>query len=69
MNWLLAKIESSQSFMKNLWTTDEAHFHLEGQVNSKNKIYWGSKRPTELSEKPLHSRRLQFGLRSQCRGS
>ena len=40
-NWLLAKIESSKSFLNHLWTTDEAHFHLDGQVNSKNNIYWG----------------------------
>ena len=29
-NWLLAKIESSKSFLNHLWTTDEAHV-LEGQ--------------------------------------
>ena len=38
---LLDKIEESDTFLKNLWTTDEAHFHLDGQVNSKNNVYWG----------------------------
>ncbi|KAI6661982.1 hypothetical protein LOD99_9652 [Oopsacas minuta] len=37
---LLDKIEESDTFLKNLWTTDETHFHLDGQVNSKNNVYW-----------------------------
>ena len=37
---------------------DEARFHLDGQVNSKNNVYWGSKRPTEVTEKPLHSQKV-----------
>ena len=55
---LLKKIESSKNFLAFLWTSDEAHFYLNGQVNSKNNIYWGSKRPTEVQEKALHSQKV-----------
>ncbi|KAI6658819.1 Transposable element Tc3 transposase [Oopsacas minuta] len=51
---LLDKIEESDTFLKNLWTTDEAHFHLDGQVNSKNNGYWGTSPPAEVAVRPLH---------------
>ena len=57
-NWLLVKNEASKSFLNHLWTTDEAHFHLDGQVNYKNNVYRGLKRPTEVTGKPLHSQKL-----------
>ena len=56
--WLLAKIETSKTFLDHLWTTDEAHFHLDGQVNYRNNVLWGSERPAELTEKPLHSQKV-----------
>ena len=49
-NWLLAKIEASK-ILNHLWTTYEAHFDLNGQVNSKNNVSWGSERSTEVTEK------------------
>ena len=55
---LMEKIESTKSFLSHLWTTDEAHFHLDGQVNSKNNIFWGSSRPDEVNETPLHSQKV-----------
>ena len=57
-NWFLSKIESSKSFLAHLWTSDEAHFHLDGTVNSKNNVYWGSERPSEVTQKPLHSKKV-----------
>ena len=61
---LVHKIEESDTFLTNLWTTDEAHFHLDGQVNSKNNVYWGTSPPVEVAERPLHSfLRSQHGLR------
>ena len=38
--------------------TREAHYHLDGRVNSKKNIYWGSTRPTEVSQKPLHCKKV-----------
>lgn len=55
---LMDKIENNKSFLPYLWTSDEAHFHLDGQVNSKNNVFWGSEPPTEVREKPLHSKKV-----------
>jgi hypothetical protein len=38
--------------------SDEAHFHLSGEVNKQNVRYWGSENPRNIHEKPLHTRRL-----------
>ena len=38
-NWILA-IDASKTFLDHLWTTDEAHFQLDGQVNSKITFTW-----------------------------
>ena len=32
---MLEKMDENASFRSLLWTSDEAHFHLEGKVNSK----------------------------------
>lgn len=52
---MLDKMEVNPKFLGFLWTSDEAHFHLEGKVNSKNNVFWGSQKPTEVAQKPLHS--------------
>ncbi|KAI5739696.1 hypothetical protein M8J77_022292 [Diaphorina citri] len=41
-----------------LFTSDEAHFHLNGFVNRQNFRYWGAENPRELHKKPLHSPRV-----------
>ena len=55
---LMEKTKRNKSFLPLLWTSDEAHFHLDDQVISKNNIYWGSSRPDEVSQKPLHSHKV-----------
>ena len=45
---LMDKIEENKTFFPYLFTSDEAHFHLDGQVNSKNNVIWGSERPTDV---------------------
>ena len=52
---MLEKIEKTPSFLNLLWTSDEAHFHLDGTANSKTNVFWGSSRPNEVATKPLHS--------------
>ena len=52
---LMEKIEVNKSFLPYLMTSDEAHFTLDGQVNSKNNIYWGESPPVEVNQRPLHS--------------
>ena len=54
----LKRQASNKNFLSLLWTSDEAHFYLNGQVNSKNNIFWGSERPDEVAQKPLHSQKV-----------
>ena len=55
---LMDKIVGNKTFLPYLWKSDEAHFYLDGQVNSKNNVFWGSERPTEVAQKPLHSQKV-----------
>ena len=48
-------LENDENFLENIWFSDEAHFLLSGHVNSKNNIFWGSKVPEEVLQRPLHS--------------
>lgn len=52
---MLEKIEETPEFLNLLWTSDEAHFHLEGKVNSETNVFWGTSRPNEVATTPLHS--------------
>jgi hypothetical protein len=38
--------------------SDEAHFHLSGEVNKQNFRYWGSENPRNMHEKSLHTQRV-----------
>ena len=40
--WLCDKIDAVPDFLDNVWFSDEAHFLLPGQMNSKNNIFLGS---------------------------
>ena len=39
-----------------IWFSDEAHFHLNAQVNKRNCWFWGSEKPDLFLEKPLHGK-------------
>ena len=53
-HWFLDKIESDAQFIDNLWFSDEAHFYMNGYINSKNYVFWGSSKPDLVYEKNLH---------------
>ena len=53
--WLAKKIEDSPNWIRRVWFSDEAHFKLNGDVNSKNAVHWGSEKPDYVLQKPLHS--------------
>ncbi len=55
---LMEKIEFNKNFSPYLILTDETHFHLDGQVNSKNNIFWGEKPPIEFVQNPLYSAKV-----------
>ena len=44
-----------------LWT-DEAHFHLYGEVSSINGYIWAAENPHVTVQKPLHSPKLTVGI-------
>ncbi|XP_039280434.1 uncharacterized protein LOC120350562 [Nilaparvata lugens] len=52
---MLQLFEDNQLLVHNLWMSDEANFHLSGNVNKQNFRYWAVLNPQELHERPLHS--------------
>ena len=57
-DWFLAKDLADDDFLENVWWSDEANFNLRGSVNSQNAVHWGSERPDEVQQVPLHSPKL-----------
>lgn len=54
----------AEAMMTNFWNdgglegiifSDEAHFHLNGDVNKQNARYWAPENPRERHQRPLHS--------------
>ena len=65
---MFEKIKETPSFFNLLWTSDEAHFHLDGKVNSKTNVFWGSSRPNEVATKSLHSPKCTVWAAISARG-
>ena len=65
---LVAKVECCDTFLGLLFTSDEAHFDLDGKVNSKNNVFSGTQKPSEISQKPLHSERCTVWAALSARG-
>lgn len=57
-HWALEKIDQDPSFLDQLWFSDEAHFHLNGYVNSQNCRIWGEENPHVSVQVGLHSRKV-----------
>lgn len=55
---MLQKLNEDEGFINKLWMSDEAHFHLSGFVNKQNFRYWAQENPTELHQRPLHSKKV-----------
>ena len=53
--WFCNVLENDENFLENVWFSDEAYFLLSGHVNRKNNVFWGSKVPDEVLQRPLHS--------------
>ena len=57
--WFLNFLEvEGVSVPDKLFFTDEAWFHLDGQVNNQNSRSWCTANPREIREKPLHSAKI-----------
>ncbi|KAI6661444.1 hypothetical protein LOD99_13316 [Oopsacas minuta] len=65
---LLEKIECQGRFLSLLWMSDEAHFHLNGKINSKTNVFWGTQRPMEVAMKPLHSEKCTVWAAISAKG-
>ena len=52
--WYLQQLQHDPYFEDQVWWTDEAHIYMNRCFNSKNCIHWGSTKPTDVVEKPLH---------------
>ena len=48
------KNEESCLLDKNGWFSDEAHFHLNANVNSQNCRRWNNEPPDEINERTLN---------------
>ena len=56
--WFSQKCQSEPAFLENVWFSDEAHFQLDGGVNTQNCRIWATERPDVVMEKPLHSQKV-----------
>jgi transposase len=54
----LQRIQEDSEHLQNLLFSDEAHFHLHGEVNRHNCRYWTDENPGWYSEEPVHSPRV-----------
>ena len=55
--WFSETIDNNEKFLNDVWFSDEAHFLLNGHVNSKNWVFWGSKNPHRVVGRPWHSKK------------
>ena len=55
--WILQKCEENDGFLEKVWFTDEAHFYLDGRVNSQNNRFWSKTPPDVVTERDLHPKK------------
>lgn len=65
---ILPMIETNKSFLGNILFSDEAHFHLSGEINRHNCIYWAVSDPGEnhIETVPLHSPYVTVWIGVMC---
>jgi hypothetical protein len=57
VNWMLENQKLDDNFLNKIILSDEAHFQLDGYVNTQNCWIWGTESPRVIHEKPLHAQR------------
>jgi len=67
-DWFHEAMAAEPDFIEHLWFSDESHFSLDGYVNKKNTVFWGSEPPTHVIEKPLHSEKCTVWMAISCQG-
>ena len=63
VNWVLENQKVDGSFSKKIIFSDEAHFQLDGYVNTQNCRIWGAENPLVIHEKTLHAQTIHCLLR------
>ena len=56
--WMVELLDATPDLLGRIWFSDESHFHLDGHVNKQNCRFWGSQKPDEVLECPLHSAKV-----------
>ncbi|GBL97856.1 hypothetical protein AVEN_232000-1 [Araneus ventricosus] len=51
-------MEMDNAWPWNILGTDEAHFHLQGSINTQNCRIWARENPFEMQSLPLHSQKV-----------
>lgn len=54
--------EHNPRVFSKLWFSDEAHFWLNGYVNTHNAVHWGKEPPDEVLCRPLHCEKVTAWL-------
>ena len=54
---ILPMIFNEELDPKQVWFSDEAHFHLDGYVNKQNWRFWGNQNPHIVHQRALHPRK------------
>ena len=54
-HWFISQCNADPHFEDLILYTDEAHCELNGRINSHNSVHWGTERPREVLQTPLHS--------------
>ena len=65
---LQQKMEANPNRIRDAWFYDEAHFHVNGAVNSHNNIFWRLQHPDEVEEKLLKGRKVTAFVAVSDRG-
>ena len=55
--WFIMRVRQDNAFLKNVWFSDEAHFYCSGNVNARNNIHWASRKPDNVIQPDLHSKK------------
>ena len=67
-NEITDKIEEKPGYLKNIFFSDEANFHVSGHVNRQNMRFWGSTNPHDTIEGPKSREKViaWAGLSYEC---
>ena len=66
--WALQTVEDDDNFLNTLIFSDEAIFHMNGQVNKQNCRIWGTEEPSVFVEEPLQSEKVMVWLALSSNG-